>query len=145
MIDNQTTTIPFWFWVVAVVALIWNLMGVFAFIADMTISDDMLAELSDAQRAMRDAVPIWAVAAYAIAVFSGSLGGLCLLLRSKVAVNLFAVSLAGIIIQMFNAFILQNGIEAYGAEAMAMPGMIIIAGFLLLLFSRSARNKGWLK
>ena len=94
---------------------------------------------------MRDAVPVWAITAYATAVFGGSLGGLCLLLRRKIAVNLFAVSLVGIIIQMFNAFILQDGIEAYGAEAMAMPSMIIIAGFLLLLFSRSARNKGWLK
>ncbi len=145
MSNNQKTKIPTSFWIVAGLALVWNLLGVAAYISDLMISEDMLAQMTEAERAMRNSMPAWAKAAYALAVFGGALGGLALLLRRKIAFLLFALSLAGVLVQMFNAFILQHGIDVFGPGGMIMPAMIIVIGIALLWFSNMAGARGWLK
>ena len=60
---------PAWLKVVAVVALLWNLLGCIAFFFDLRLSPEDLAKLPEAQQALYAARPGWAVAATAIAVF----------------------------------------------------------------------------
>ena len=69
--------------VVAIVALLWNLLGCLAFFSDLRLSPDDLARLPEAQQALYAARPGWAVAATAVAVFGGVLGSIGLLLRRK--------------------------------------------------------------
>lgn len=59
---------PKWFKVIAVVALVWNLLGCFAFVSDLRLSPEDVAHLSRAQQALYNARPGWAVAGTALAV-----------------------------------------------------------------------------
>ena len=39
--DTQLSTkIPWWFWLITILALFWNLMGVGAFIADISVTPE---------------------------------------------------------------------------------------------------------
>ena len=86
---------PTWFRAVAVVALLWNLLGCFAFFSDLRLSPADLAKLPEAQQALYAARPGWAVAATAVSVFGGVLGSIGLLLGKKWALPVFVLSLLG--------------------------------------------------
>ena len=68
MSDNVGLKVPTWFWVVAVLALLWELMGVAAYLSDVSMTDADLAKLPDGQRQLYAMMPSWVTAAYAIAV-----------------------------------------------------------------------------
>jgi hypothetical protein len=65
---------PLWFGTVAVLALLWNLAGLFAFVSDATLGPEDIAKLSEAQRAMYAAQPTWALVATGIATIGGTIG-----------------------------------------------------------------------
>lgn len=132
------------FWIISIVALIWNLMGVFAYLTQAYMSDETLSALPDAERALYDNLPAWVTAAYAIAVFGGVLAAILLLLKKKLSTQLFTISLLGVVIQMFYNFFISKTIEVYGAGSIIMPIMIIVIAIYLLWYSKSATKKGWL-
>ena len=73
------------FWIIAVIALIWNLMGVMAYLGQAYMTDEAKALLTEAEKALYDNVPIWVTAAFAIAVFGGVLASIALLMRKQIA------------------------------------------------------------
>ena len=91
----MTTTVkpPTWFWVVSVIALLWNLMGVYNYLYQAFNQVAILESLDQAQREVFEGTPAWATAAFALAVFTGLIGSIGLLLRKKWAKPLFVVSL----------------------------------------------------
>jgi hypothetical protein len=133
------------FWIIAVIAFIWNIMGVMAYLGQAFMTDEVKTLLPEVEREMYENRPAWATAAFAFAVFGGFLGALALLLRKKVAKLLFLVSLIGILIQMIYNFIIVNSLEVYGPGGMIMPAMIIIIGIFLYLYSKKAISNHWLK
>ncbi len=132
------------YWVIAIIAFIWNIMGVMAYLQQAYMTDEAKQLLPEAERALYDNVPVWATAAFALAVFGGLLGSLSLLLRKKIANLLFTVSLLGIIVQMSYNFLLSNSIDVYGPVGMIMPIMILVLGIFLFMYSKNATTKGWL-
>ncbi len=135
---------PKWFWVVSVLALLWNLMGVFAYLAQAFMSIEVLEAMSQAERELYESQPPWVTAAFAIAVWAGLLGCILLLIRKKLAKTIFVISLLGVLAQTTYNFFLSNTFEVYGASAMAMPIMIIVVSILLVLFSNKSISKNWL-
>lgn len=134
-----------WFWIVSAIALVWNLMGVMAYIAQVTISAETLQALPDNERALYESAPTWATAAFAIAVWGGVLGSILLLIRKKWATAVLIVSFIGIVVQMIHSFFIANSFEVYGPGGLVMPVMILIFGAGLIWFSRKAEANGWLK
>jgi len=134
-----------WFWIVSALALVWNLMGVMAYIGQVMMPPEALDALPEAEQAYYASVPSWATGAFAIAVFGGTLGCLLLLLRRKWATPVLIVSLAGILVQMFHSFVIANSIEVFGPGGMIMPIMIVAIAIGLIWFSRKATANGWLK
>jgi len=132
------------FWIIAVIALIWNSMGVYAYLQQQYNTEAFQNEITPEQLEMVYATPSWAIAAFALAVFGGLLGALALLLRKKIANILFTISLLGILAQMTYNFFLSNSTEAYGPGDMIMPIMIVVIGIFLFMSSKSSINKGWL-
>lgn len=141
---NDTTKPATWFWVVSALALLWNLMGVMAYIAQVTMSPEALQALPENERALMESTPAWATGAFAIAVWGGTLGSLLLLLRKKLATPVLIVSFLGIVVQMIHAFLLSNSFEVYGPGGLVMPIMVMLGGVLLIWFSRTATAKSWL-
>ncbi|HNR78325.1 MAG TPA: hypothetical protein PKM48_14420 [Parvularculaceae bacterium] len=136
---------PKWFYALAVVALLWNLMGVAAYVGQMTMSDEAMAALSEAERALYETQPAWAVGAFALAVFGGALGSLLLLLRRRLAEPVLISSLVGIVVQFVYNFFIVKTMAVYGPGAVIMPVMVIAIGVALVLLARHARAAGWLR
>ncbi len=70
---------PKWFRPIAFVALLWNLLGSAAYLADVRQSAEDLARRSAAPPALYAVRPGWSVAATATTVWLGALGCLALL------------------------------------------------------------------
>ncbi len=141
---SEKKSVPIWFWIVTIIALIWNLMGVMNYIGQVTMSPEALAALPESQQTYIQTVPSWAVSAFAIAVFGGAFGCLLLLFRKKAAIILLAISLLGILVQMFHAFFMSGSTDDFGPGGFVMPIMIIGIGVFLVWLSKSAKNKGWI-
>ncbi len=144
MSDSPTSKPAVWFWVVSAVAFVWNLMGVAAFVMQVTMSDADLAALPEAERMLYETAPAWSTAVFALAVFGGALGCLALLLRKKWAFPILVVSLIGIVAQMTYNVFFSKVMDVYGPGGLIMPVMVLVIGVYLLFFARSSTAKGWL-
>lgn len=142
---SDQSAIPKWFYVVAGVSLLWNALGVMAFVMDITRTDEALAVMPEAERLLYETVPAWATAAFAVAVCGGALGCIGLLLRQRWAIWAFTASLVGICVQMFHSFFMTNSFEVFGPGGAIMPVMVIVIGIALLLFARSSAQKDWIR
>lgn len=140
---TESTKPPTWFWVVSGIALVWNLMGLFQFFAQLMMTPEMLESLPAEQQELYQNTPTWVMIAFAAAVFGGTLGCLALLLRKNVAFQLLVVSLAGVLIQNINTFFLTNIVEIMGIQAVILPLVVIAVGIYLVTLARKAREKGW--
>lgn len=135
---------PIWFWIVGVVALLWNIMGAKAYLDDAYMSVEELEKMTQAQRLLFESQPAWVTAAFAIAVWGGVLASVFLLLRKKWAVPVFIISLIGVLGHMCYIFFLSNTLEVEGSGGIALPIMVIVIAIFLVFFSRMASKKGWL-
>lgn len=136
---------PRWFLLVAALALLWNLIGCVAVVADLRLSPADVAALPAAQQALYAARPGWAVAATALAVLGGVLGCVGLLLRRKWALPVFGLSLAGILVQDFGLFVLVDGARLAGSGAVVTQGLVLVIGIGLLWLSVKAIARSWLR
>lgn len=133
-----------WFWIVSTIALVWNLMGVMAYLAQVTMSAETLKALPENERLLIETVPAWSISAFAIAVWGSTLGGILLLLRKKLATPVFVFSFVGIVVQMYYNVFMSKAMEVYGPGGIAMPVMVFAIGVLLIWFSRKSTANEWL-
>ena len=141
LLNGRPTTT---FWIVGGAALVWNLVGLVFYYSHVTMTPEALEGFTDAQQEFFNSTPMWATSAYAIAVNAGVLASLFLLLRKAWAVPLFMLSLLGILVQDFNAFVLANGLEVWGSNGIILPAVVVVIGVALVMYSRTAKEKGWL-
>jgi hypothetical protein len=135
---------PTWFRAIVIAAIVWNLLGVAAYIMDVTRSEEALAGLPEAQRALYSSIPAWATGAYAIAVFAGLGGSVLLALRKALAAPVFGLSLAAVAVQMLHAFVLSDSLAVLGPASAIMPAVVTVIAAALIWFSLDARRRGWL-
>ncbi len=141
---NSSTKPPVWFWVFSIIALLWNLMGVNAYLQQAYRTDAFTSMLTAEQLDMVNSTPAWATAAFAIAVFAGALGCIALLLKKSWAKSLFLLSLIGIIVQMIYNLFISKALEVYGPGAVVMPILVMLVGIFLLWYSKRSITKGWI-
>ncbi len=132
------------FWITGTLALVWNLLGVMAYVMQMTMTEEAMLALPEAERTLYENVPAWATAAFALAVNGGALGCLLLLLRRAWAFPVLIVSLAAILVQMYHSLFIVNSIEVYGPGGVIMPVMVIVIAVFLVWYANKARNRGWI-
>ena len=135
---------PTWFWIVAVIALLWNIMGVVAYLGEAFMGAEMMASLPQEQQDLYTSRPAWVTAAFAFAVFGGFLGSLFLLLKKSWATPLFIISLLGVIGQQIHNFFLSNMVEVMGSAAIIFPIIVLIIAIALIFFSRKATSNHWI-
>ena len=132
------------FWVISSIALVWNLMGVLNYLDQAFMTDKILETLPKEQQILYQDVPAWVTAAFAIAVFSGTLGSLLLLLKKKIATTFFIISFLGIVGQMSYGLLIDQNSDSFGPMGIAMPIIIIAFGGYLIWYSRKANEHRWL-
>lgn len=135
---------PKWFKPVAIAALLWNLVGCLAYLADVTLTPEDVARMSAAQQALYAARPAWSVAATAVAVWAGALGCLGLILRKRWARPLLFASLVGVVVQDVALFGLSGAASQAGAVAFVTQGLVLVIAVALVLLARRADANAWI-
>jgi len=143
MYESMKKKTPTWFIFVAAVLLVWNLLGVMAYIVQVTMGPEAIAALPVVQRQLHENTPEWVTAAYAIAVNGGALGCLLLLLRRNLAGIFLKASLIGVLVQMTYAFFISNSFEVFGPGGMVMPIMVIVIAIYLVMLAGKAKTNRW--
>ena len=136
-------TRPKWYMPVAIIALLWNLIGCAAYLMDVTLTPEAVAAMSPDQQALYAARPAWAVAVYAIAVWGGALGCVGLIMKQRWAKGALLASLLGLIAQDVALFGMSP--VAIEASVYALQGMVLMIAVLLLLLANKAARQGWLE
>lgn len=136
---------PRWYWVVAILVLIWSLIGVMAFIFDPGSNEAALAEMSDAQRALFAQRPGWIYVIYGLAVFASLAGAVGLTIRRRFSLAAFTLSLVLVIVQFSYVLFVLDAIGRLGlVEAAAFPLVVVLIGIFCLWLALHARSHGWL-
>jgi hypothetical protein len=128
---------PFWFKLLAVVALLWNIAGLLAVAADMSQSPADIATLPLDQQALYVGRPMWSVAASAVAVLGGTIGSIGLLLRKGWAQALFWLSLLGVVFQDIGIYVAAGAAKSSSAVPWVLQGLVLLIAIGLIVLSRS--------
>lgn len=144
MADRRFAPQPFrgWYWAGAIGVLLFMAVGVAGYLATViTPTTDLPAD----RQAVMAAMPAWQMWVYAIAVWSGLLGAVGLLLRRRWAVPVLLVSLIGAA-GTFLPFALVPEVRELATEGDAIPAIIVIAlCWTSFWFARHSDQRGWLK
>jgi hypothetical protein len=136
---------PGWFWAVAVLALLWNLFGLAMFYMSVTMTPEQLAQLPDPQRQVTEGYPTWLWATWGVAVVTGTLGSLLLVMRRRLALPVFWLSLVAVVVLFGYALFPGRMLELMGPGSLTMPIIVTLIALLLVWFSRRAAARGWLR
>jgi hypothetical protein len=128
-------------WIVGILAILWNSIGCFDYVATQTRLESYMSQFTPEQLAYFYSFPAWAVSAWAIAVWSSLLGSISLLLRRNWAVTLFGITLAGMVITSVYNFVLTDGMEMMGGGGAAFTAVIWIIAIALFLYARAMAKR----
>ena len=144
--ENKPTKLPVWFWIVAILFLLWNTMGLMSFFAHTFISDEAMAAKPVEEQALYAEYPLWTTIVFAIATLFGFLAALGIVLRKKWAKPMTIVSLFAVIPQMIQNVFFTSAVEYYGTlKAVTMPILVVLFAMLILWFADFGKKKAWLK
>jgi len=135
---NSKVKPPVWFWIVSVIAFIWNGLGVDGFLGQAYNTERYRSSFTPEQLEIAANAPSWTMRAFAVAVFAGVIGSIALLIRKKWAFSFYLISLIAVIAQM-GYFLINDHYDNIG-----MTISIIVFAMFLLWFSKKAIAKGWI-
>lgn len=115
-----------------------------AYLSDVMLTPEDIARLGPEQQALYAQRPAWSVAATAIAVWCGAAGCLALILGRRWALPLFALSLAGVVVQDAALFGMTDALTLAGPVPVMLQGFVFLVAVALLFLARKARQNGWL-
>ncbi|MEL1265782.1 hypothetical protein [Pseudoxanthomonas putridarboris] len=145
---NTTTAVPSVrprsYWAIAVLALIWNLIGAAMLYLQVNMPTKALAQMTEPQRQVYEATPQWLNIAFAVAVLGGVLGAIGLLMKKRWAATLFLLSLIGLLVQLIGAYVVTPAWAAYGVAGLVMPAVLLAIAVFLLWYANRAQDRGWL-
>lgn len=137
--------IPFNYWLIAMVAVIWQSTAAKTFIVRPGVIPAQFAVLPEAQQRIFDAMPSWLVITYGIAMFGGLLGSFALLLRRRFATPLFALSLIALVVHTLCVYLLTPAWDMGEGSGLPMTLLIVFIAMFLLSYSSNAGRYGWLR
>ena len=143
---TQTVGTPWHLWVIGIIAALWGAMGAVDYLMTQTQNEAYLSKFTPEQLAFFTSFPVWVVAAWAIAVWGGVLGAVLLLLKRKLAVWVFLVSLLAMVLTTFQNFVLSNGMEVMGdGVSLGFTAAIFVIAVVLYLYARTMEKRGILR
>ncbi len=149
MADNSMTVrTPWHLWVVGVVSLLWNAFGGYDYVMSTTRGETYW-RASGMSQAMIDyfhAMPVWMYVPWSLGVWGAVIGSLFLLLRNRLAVPAFGLSLLGAIGNIAYGFISpMPDLPPAMAVMKYMPYVIVAIAACLLGYAMAMRKKGILR
>ena len=145
MTDSYSQKPSIWFWIISVIALLWNAVGVFQYLIKAYNTEGFRSQYTAEQLEVIANSPAWATAAFAIGVFGGLIASGFLLMRLKLATIFYIFSLLGIFVQVYHNHFVIDSSEIMGNSAAYFSGTIVVIALLLLYFSIFATKKQWIR
>lgn len=145
MTDTMKSATPWHLWAVGVISLLWNAYGGYDFVMSVTQGETywVASGMSQPMIDYFNAMPTWMYVPWVLGVWGAVAGSILLLLRNKLAVPAFALSLLGAVGNL--AYGLANPMPPL-PEAMAMmsymPWVIVGIAALLAFYAWSMSKKG---
>lgn len=141
---------PAHLWIVGALALLWNAFGAYDYLMTRTRGADyvesMMPGTGEAVVAYINSFPIWASFGWGLGVWMGLAGSVLLLMRHRLAVIAFGLSLAGAILgigyQLMRPADIPQMHQGFNA---VVPYLIILIALALYLYSRAQLRKGLLR
>ncbi len=134
---------PWHLWAVGLVGVAWNSIGAFDYSMSHIVGDSYLRQvgMTEPQIAYMAAMPAWATAVWATGVWGAIAGSILLLLRSRLAVPAFALSLAGFVLSLVYTYLMSNGGAVMGGASTLAMNALIFSGCVFFLVYASAMAK----
>ncbi len=135
---------PWHLWLIGIVSLLWNAAGAFDYYMTQSQNAEYLGAFTTEQLAYFEGLPVWVVIAWAFGVWGALLGSLLLLIRSRHAVTMFGLSLAGMVVNIIYGFALsgQSMTKLMGTGALIFSLVIVVVGLFLYVYAGAMRRKG---
>lgn len=131
------------FWIIGVITLIWNAMGVVNYLNQTFKTEASQNKFSTDQLALLDSLPAWMTALFAIAVFAGTIGCIALLMRKKIAVTLLLISFLAATVQQLYWIFGTNAAEVFSESLpYLIPILVIVVAAFLAWYSKDQKGKG---
>lgn len=133
------------FWVLGVLFLLWNMIGCASYLVEVSLSDaDYAKTFGQALADIRHIYPIWAITAFAVAVWGGLAAAIFYLRRKKWALHLFIVSFLALMTNNIWTFTNADYQAAAGAGFWVMPAIIIGLAIVEIIWCRKKVADGTL-
>jgi len=129
-------------WVVGTLAVLWNAVGAFDYLMTATRNASYMSQFTPGQLDFFYGFPTWVVAFWALAVWGGVTGAILLLLRRRVATQVFLGSLIAMTVTSIHNYLFSNGLEVSGPAGLAFSGLIFLVAIALWLYARAMTRKG---
>lgn len=131
-----------WYWAGAAASLLLMVFPITGAVIHLTTDP---ATLPLDERALFEAEPLWMVLAFGMTGLAGSLGGLMLLLRRKVAQPLLLIALISVAAWFAGLFVNQEVRDLLSTDQIAMAIVVVVIVWTIFWFARHSSQRGWLR
>jgi len=142
--NTSTAKPPIWFWVISILALLYFLMDTMMFYSRVFMLEDFAKDMPK-QYELYKVMPTWVNVVYGLEAFGGLMGSIALLSRKKWAFILFCISMIGVLAQSSYIWFVSNAFSVLGNPAIIMPIVAIVLGIIMIMLSRHAINRLWIR
>jgi hypothetical protein len=126
---------------IAIIAILWNIMGVISYFFHVFMPAEEIAKLSVAEQGLYQNIPTWKNIAFFIATVGGLLGSVLLFLKRKQALLVLILSLIGTVSSFYYDFFHTKLMDVYGQSSVVFPLIIILIGVFLVWYANKADAK----
>jgi hypothetical protein len=142
MSEAKPGSAPRHVWIVGILALLWNAMGAFDYLMTETRNEAYMSQFTPEQLEFFYGFPAWLVALWAIAVWGGLLGAVLLLMRRRLAVQLFLASFVSMAVTSVHNYGIAGGADIVGGAGLAFSAVIFVVALLLVVYARRMAARG---
>jgi len=147
----ESRAAPIHLWIVGLLSLLWGAFGGYDYVMTRMRNTDYLAGMMpsvdpNAFLAWIDSFPLWAQFGWGLGVWLGLIGAVLLLIRNRLAVPAFALSLIGAVLGLGYQIAMAPPLAgAEGPMFSIMPWVIIAVALGLYLYARAQKASGVLR
>lgn len=138
---------PIHLWIVGILSLLWNAGGAMDYVMTQFRVPSYIAQLPPEFLTYIEGFPSWFQATWAIGVWFSVLGSLLLLMRSRLAVGAYLLSLGGLIASSVYTYILADNPMMAQMNTLALVFTVAIPVLLVLqwVYARAMVRRGVLR
>lgn len=133
---------PVHLWIVGILALLWNAMGAFDFLATTIPLESYMSQFTQEQLDYFYGMPLWMMVVWAASVWGGVLAAVGLLVRKAWSVWLFGLSMLTAVIATLYCFILSDGAEIMGTTGAVFSAVILLVAIFFFFYARAMAKRG---